>query len=123
VGNFRPTITLYQDSFEEATNGQKIQQVINTDLKRKPDLLIVAGTSLKIKAVKKMVELFSAAVHDDPSGSIVWINMKDEPQSNQYLWNLKINSNCERLAEDIGLLCWDETVSFLYQIYWAKLNL
>jgi NAD-dependent histone deacetylase SIR2 len=123
AGNFRPTITLYQDSFEEATDGQKIQQVINTDLKRKPDLLIVAGTSLKIKAVKKMVELFSAAVHDDPSGSTVWINMKDEPQSNQYPWDLKINSNCERLAKDIGLPCWDETVSCPCQISWARLIL
>ncbi|KAH9203944.1 DHS-like NAD/FAD-binding domain-containing protein [Leptodontidium sp. 2 PMI_412] len=123
AGNFRPTITLYQDSFEEATDGQKIQQVINADLKRKPDLLIVAGTSLKIKAVKKMVELFGAAVHDDPSGSTVWINMKDEPQSNQFPWDLKINSNCEKLAEDIGLPCWDETVSCPCQISWARLIL
>ncbi len=56
--------------------------MINTDLKCKLDLLIVARTSLKIKAVKKMVELFSTAVYNNPSGSIVWINMKDKPQSN-----------------------------------------
>ncbi|KAJ2818164.1 NAD-dependent deacetylase hst3, partial [Coemansia erecta] len=55
------------------------------DLRRRPDLLIVIGTSLKIPGIKRMIKEMSRCVHDSAqrtqragAGKVIFIN-RDEP--------------------------------------------
>ncbi|EEB97327.1 hypothetical protein MPER_03378, partial [Moniliophthora perniciosa FA553] len=67
VGQLRPAIVLY-DEFHPL--GDDIGNVQCSDLARKPDMLIIMGTSLKVHGLKKLVKEFAKAVHAHaPSGS------------------------------------------------------
>ena len=56
----RPAIVLYD---EPHPLGDDIAIVQTADLSKKPDLLIVMGTSLKVHGLKKLVKEFAKAVH------------------------------------------------------------
>ena len=60
VGSLRPAIVLYD---EPHPLGDDIGSIQTADLSRKPDLLIIMGTSLKVHGLKKLVKEFSKAVH------------------------------------------------------------
>ncbi|EJD53868.1 DHS-like NAD/FAD-binding domain-containing protein [Auricularia subglabra TFB-10046 SS5] len=66
VGSLRPAIVLYD---EPHPYGDEIGAMCTTDLGRKPDLLIIMGTSLKVHGIKKLVKDFAKAVHAHPSSS------------------------------------------------------
>ncbi|KAL0578495.1 NAD-dependent deacetylase hst3 [Marasmius crinis-equi] len=84
VGSLRPAIVLY-DEFHPL--GDDIGTVQSSDLGRKPDMLIIMGTSLKVHGLKKLVKEFAKSVHthnapDAPStsrpkpwvGKVVFVN-------------------------------------------------
>lgn len=81
IGLLRPAIVLYQ---EHHPFGDDIADMCSTDLARKPDLLLIMGTSLKVHGVKKLVKEFARAVHERPGagssknatagGQVVFIN-------------------------------------------------
>ncbi|KAG7096576.1 hypothetical protein E1B28_003996 [Marasmius oreades] len=60
IGTLRPAIVLYD---EIHPLGDDIGTVQSFDLGRKPDMLIIMGTSLKVHGLKKLVKEFSKAVH------------------------------------------------------------
>ncbi|KDQ64047.1 hypothetical protein JAAARDRAFT_187428 [Jaapia argillacea MUCL 33604] len=66
VGTLRPAIVLYD---EPHPLGDDIGTIQTTDLNRKPDLLLIMGTSLKVHGFKKLVKEFAKAVHAHPSSS------------------------------------------------------
>ncbi|KAF9566096.1 DHS-like NAD/FAD-binding domain-containing protein [Agrocybe pediades] len=68
VGNLRPGIVLYDESHPL---GDDIGTIHTNDLKRKPDMLIIMGTSLKVHGLKKLVKDFARTIHgsDSPSGA------------------------------------------------------
>ena len=45
------------------------------DLFRKPDLLLIMGTSLKVHGLKRVVREFAKAVHAKKGGLVVFINL------------------------------------------------
>lgn len=49
--------------------GDDIGSIQSADLARKPDMLIIMGTSLKVHGFKKLVKEFAKAVHDSSSSS------------------------------------------------------
>lgn len=49
--------------------GDDIGTIQTSDLARKPDMLIIMGTSLKVHGFKKLVKEFAKAVHESPSSS------------------------------------------------------
>lgn len=81
VGLLRPAIVLYQ---EHHPNGEDIGNMCSLDISRKPDLLLIMGTSLKVHGVKKLVKEFAKAVHERPSsgsprnattgGQVIFVN-------------------------------------------------
>ncbi|KAG2216351.1 hypothetical protein INT45_006301 [Circinella minor] len=71
VGTLRPDIVLYN---EDHPNGDKIGLQQCSDIKRRPDLLIVLGTSLKIPALKKFVKLAARTVHENKNGIAILVN-------------------------------------------------
>ena len=60
IGKLRPAIVLYD---EPHPLGDDIGSIETTDLSRKPDLLIIMGTSLKVYGLKKLVKEFAKVVH------------------------------------------------------------
>lgn len=60
VGTLRPAIVLYD---EPHPLGDDIAAIQTSDLSKRPDLLIVMGTSLKVHGLKKLVKEFAKAVH------------------------------------------------------------
>ncbi|CCL98126.1 uncharacterized protein FIBRA_00120 [Fibroporia radiculosa] len=67
VGTLRPAIVLYD---EPHPLGDDIGSMQSADISRKPDMLIIMGTSLKVHGFKKLVKDFARAVHDSaPSSS------------------------------------------------------
>lgn len=66
VGNLRPGIVLYDETHPL---GDDIGTIHTADLGRKPDLLIIMGTSLKVHGLKKLVKDFARAIHASTSSN------------------------------------------------------
>ncbi|KAG8814064.1 hypothetical protein FRC17_001304 [Serendipita sp. 399] len=67
VGSLRPAIVLYDEAHPL---GDDIAAIQTTDLAKRPDLLIIMGTSLKVHGCKKLVKDFAKAVRQGhPSSS------------------------------------------------------
>ncbi|KAJ3488208.1 hypothetical protein NLI96_g3022 [Meripilus lineatus] len=64
VGTLRPAIVLYNEAHPL---GDDIGAIQSVDITRKPDMLIIMGTSLKVHGFKKLVKDFAKAVHDSSS--------------------------------------------------------
>lgn len=79
VGTLRPCIVLYD---EPHPLGEDIGAIETADLGKKPDMLIIMGTSLKVHGLKKLVKEFAHAVHEHKSGGgkVVFVN-KTPPAS------------------------------------------
>ncbi|KAL1708335.1 DHS-like NAD/FAD-binding domain-containing protein [Schizophyllum commune] len=60
VGSLRPAIVLYD---EPHPLGDEIGAIQTSDVGRKPDCLIIMGTSLKVHGLKKLVKDFAKTVH------------------------------------------------------------
>lgn len=70
MGTLRPSIVLYN---EEHPEGDLIGKLQMTDLRKKPDLMIVMGTSLKIPALKRFIKQAAKLIHNK-QGQVVFIN-------------------------------------------------
>lgn len=66
VGSLRPAIVLYG---EPHPLGDEIGNMQTFDLARKPDMLIIMGTSLKVHGLKKLIKDFARTVHDSVSSN------------------------------------------------------
>lgn len=61
MGKLRPAIVLYD---EPHPLGDDIGSIQSADIARKPDMLIIMGTSLKVHGFKKLVKDFARIVHE-----------------------------------------------------------
>ncbi|KIJ66332.1 hypothetical protein HYDPIDRAFT_26692 [Hydnomerulius pinastri MD-312] len=66
VGTLRPAIVLYDEAHPL---GDDIGTIQTSDILRRPDMLIIMGTSLKVHGLKKLVKDFAKAVHASASTS------------------------------------------------------
>jgi NAD-dependent histone deacetylase SIR2 len=57
----RPNIVLYNEAHP---TGDIVAEYANHDMKRKPDLLLVCGTSLKVDGIKGLVKSFAGQVRE-----------------------------------------------------------
>ncbi|GME83216.1 unnamed protein product [Ambrosiozyma monospora] len=73
-GILRPRIVLYNEFHPD---GEVIGNITESDLKSKPDCLIISGTTLKIPGVRRLVKEMAKVVHSR-NGYIIWVNL-DEP--------------------------------------------
>ena len=71
MGSLRPAIVLYD---EPHPYGEAIGDLQAYDLLKKPDLLLIMGTSLKVHGLKLVVREFAKAVHAK-KGLVVFINL------------------------------------------------
>lgn len=61
---------------EDHPNGDEIDDIVTYDLRQKPDMLIIMGTTLSIPNLRKYVKMLSDIIHKH-RGLVVWID-KDE---------------------------------------------
>lgn len=73
IGTLRPDIVLYG---EQHPAGDAIGSACSSDLKRKPDCLIIAGTSLKVPGLKALIKNFAKSVRDQ-KGLVIFVNLSD----------------------------------------------
>ncbi|KAK9460042.1 DHS-like NAD/FAD-binding domain-containing protein [Lipomyces oligophaga] len=98
IGGLRPNIVLYG---EEHPDGDVIGRSITADIKAKPDMLIIAGTSLKVMGIKKLVRCAAKSVHE-AGGVVVYINQSPVTAT---AWNgvidYHIEADCDAWVEDL----------------------
>lgn len=95
VGFIRPRMVLYGEPGYDAIN---IGSCMASDLRNRPDALIVVGTTLKIPGTKTMVKEMSKAIGN--RGHIIWLNMDDAPGGEfDDVWDFVIKGDCQKVAE------------------------
>lgn len=94
----QPNIVLYG---EEHPDGENIGRCIDADMKSRPDLLIIAGTSLKVIGIKRLVRNAAKVVHER-GGIVVYIN-RTLPAASSWkgLIDYHIDSDCDEWVEDL----------------------
>ncbi|KAJ3015257.1 UNVERIFIED_CONTAM: hypothetical protein HDU68_012817 [Siphonaria sp. JEL0065] len=65
-GVMRPNIVLYG---EHHASGAEISKSVGVDVKKRPDVVLVMGTSLKVEGVKMLVKNMARACHESLSSS------------------------------------------------------
>lgn len=107
VGKLRPRIVLYN---EHNPDEEAIGSVVTSDLRTRPDALIVVGTSLKIPGVRRIVREMSRVVRGRKNGVAMWINQDSLPVGKEFqdCWDLVIKGECDQVAQHAGLKSWDD---------------
>lgn len=106
VGKMRPRIVLYN---EHNPDEEAIASVMNSDIRSRPDAVIVVGTSLKIPGVRRLVKSLCKVVRSRRNGVAMWIN-NEPPVGKEFedCWDLIVKGNCEEVARLTGLKKWDD---------------
>lgn len=91
IGLLRPDIVLYGENHPQS---DILAQGLNVDLKSKPDLLIVMGTSLKVDGVKKLVKSLSTSIHAK-GGKVIFINKTPLSKQWENCIDYEILSDCD----------------------------
>ncbi|KAH8697295.1 DHS-like NAD/FAD-binding domain-containing protein [Talaromyces proteolyticus] len=106
VGKMRPRIVLYN---EHNPDEEAIASVMNTDIRSRPDAVIVVGTSLKIPGVRRLVKSLCKVVRSRRNGVAMWIN-NEPPVGKEFedCWDLIVKGNCEEVARLASLKKWND---------------
>ncbi|KAI9484019.1 MAG: DHS-like NAD/FAD-binding domain-containing protein, partial [Benjaminiella poitrasii] len=105
MGTLRPAIVLYN---EEHPNGDHIGQLQMTDLKKKPDLMIVMGTSLKIPALKKFIKQAARIIHSKPGGCVVFVNRTSPTKEWDKVFDYEVLGDSDEWVEIVNKKMADE---------------
>lgn len=112
VGKMRPRIVLYN---EHNPDEEAIAAVMNSDIRSRPDTVIVVGTSLKIPGVRRLVKSLCKVVRAKPKGIAMWIN-NEPPVGKEFedCWDLVVKGNCEEVARLAGLKQWNDNTPQIF---------
>ncbi|CAI5759927.1 unnamed protein product [Candida verbasci] len=96
IGMLRPDIVLYGENHPQS---ELLSQGLSSDLKLKPDLLIIMGTSLKVDGVKKLVKSLSNKIHEFKNskndGKVIFINKTPLSKQWEKFIDYEIISDCD----------------------------
>ncbi|CAG8129331.1 unnamed protein product [Penicillium salamii] len=111
IGRMRPRIVLYN---EHNPDEEAITSVMNADIKSRPRVLIVAGTSLKIPGVRRLVKSMCAIIRGRKDGVTMFIN-NEPPSSKEFddCFDLVVQGSCDEVANQANLKCWESSDSEL----------
>jgi NAD-dependent histone deacetylase SIR2 len=107
VGRLRPRMVLYNEFNPEE---DAIGAVARNDLQKRPDAVIVVGTSLKIPGVRRMVREMCAVTRGRRDGFTAFINNGPEPIANEFKdsWDLVVRGDCQDVARYAALPKWND---------------
>lgn len=99
IGTLLPNIVLYNDPTHPSS--MTLSTVISADLTRKPDLLLIFGTSLKVHGIKKLVKDFAKTVHAK-KGVVILVNKCEVAKSEwDNVIDYWVEGDCDVWTEDL----------------------
>lgn len=107
IGRLRPRMVLYN---EFNPDDEAIGSVASTDLRARPDAIIVVGTTLKVPGVRRIAREMCAVVRDRRDGVTIWINNEPEPPGKDLAdcWDLVVRGPCDEVARHAAMRHWDD---------------
>jgi len=102
VGLLKPNIVLYNEPHE---SGELIADLSSRDIRKRPDLLIVMGTSLKVHGIKKLVKNLAHAAHAVKHGKVILVNRVDLAASEwDHIFDYHIKSDTDDAVVALKML-------------------
>lgn len=107
IGKLRPRIVLYN---EHNPDEDAIGAVVTSDLRTRPDAIIVVGTSMKIPGLKRIVREMCGVVRSRKNGVSVWINRDPVPAAKEFedCWDVVVKGDSDEVAKQVNLKEWDD---------------
>ncbi|KAJ5329440.1 Sirtuin family [Penicillium brevicompactum] len=107
IGRMRPRIVLYN---EHNPDEEAITSVMNADVKSRPRVLIVAGTSLKIPGVRRLVKSMCSQIRSRKDGVTMFVN-NEPPTGKEFAdcFDLIVQGSCDEVANQANLKCWESS--------------
>ncbi len=107
IGKLRPRIVLYN---EHNPDEEAIGTVVSSDLRARPDAVIVVGTSMKIPGVRRIVREMCGVVRGRKDGLAVWINRGPPPVGKEFedCWDLIVEGDCDNVANHAKMRRWND---------------
>ena len=98
IGRLRPRIVLYN---EHNPDDDAIGAVVGSDLRARPDAVIVVGTSMKIPGVRRIVREMCGVVRGRKNGLAVWVNRDAPPTGKEFedCWDLVVKGPSDEVAK------------------------
>ncbi|KAH6615245.1 NAD-dependent histone deacetylase SIR2 [Boeremia exigua] len=111
IGCLRPRMVLYN---EQNPDDEAIGSCAATDLRMRPDAVIVAGTTLKVPGIRRIAREMCNTVRDRKDGVAVWINNDPEPLGVDLknAWDLVVTGPCDEVARHAAMRKWDDPMEF-----------
>lgn len=111
IGRLRPRMVLYN---EHNPDDEAIGSCARQDLRTRPDAVIVAGTTLKVPGVKRIVREMCAVVRGRRDGVTVWINNDPEPVGKELAnsWDIVVKGPCDDIATRAAIPKWDDPIQY-----------
>ena len=108
IGKLRPRIVLYN---EHNPDEEAIGAVVTSDLRTRPDAIVVVGTSLKIPGVKRIVREMCGVVRSRQNGVAIWINHDPVPPGKDFedCWDLVVKADSDEVARQVDFKDWDHS--------------
>lgn len=107
IGRLRPRIVLYN---EANPDDEAIGAVVSSDLRARPDAVIVVGTSMKIPGVRRIVREMCGVVRSRRDGLAVWVNHDPPPVGKEFedCWDLVVKGSSDDVASFAKMRHWDD---------------
>lgn len=107
IGRLRPRIVLYN---EHNPDDEAIGTVVSSDLRCRPDAVIVVGTSMKIPGVRRIVREMCGVVRARRDGLAVWVNHDPPPVGKEFeeCWDLVVKGSSDDVANFVKMRRWND---------------
>lgn len=111
IGCLRPRMVLYQ---EYNPDEDAIGSCAATDMRLRPDAVIVAGTTLKVPGIRRIAREMCNIVRDRKDGVTIWLNNDPEPLGKdlENAWDLVIKGPCDEVARHANMRKWDDPMDY-----------
>jgi NAD-dependent histone deacetylase SIR2 len=110
IGRMRPRIVLYN---EHNPDEEAITSVMNADIKSRPRVLVVAGTSLKIPGVRRLVKSLCPIIRSRKDGVTMFIN-NEPPVGKEFenCFDLIVQGSTDDVADLVKLKHWEDCTPY-----------
>lgn len=114
IGRMRPRIVLYN---EHNPDEEAITSVMNADVRSRPRVLIVAGTSLKIPGVRRLVKSLCTVIRSRKDGVTMFIN-NEAPQGKEFegCFDLVVQGSTDEVADLVQLKHWEDSTPYEFML-------
>lgn len=111
IGCLRPRMVLYN---EQNPDDEAIGSCATSDMRLRPDAVIVAGTTLKVPGIRRIASEMCKIVRDRKDGVAIWINNDPEPLGVDLknAWDLVVTGPCDEVARHAAMRKWDDPMDF-----------